>query len=374
MKNLILMFLCATLPALALHAAPDVPAKTYVCPECGQDCDKLTFDKPGTCSGCGMTLIEASERQAPITVAVLLFDGAEVIDYAGPWEVFGQAGFKVFSVAEKATPIKSVFGQTVVPDYTFANSPVADILLVPGGSVPLKNLELIKWVQKNAQQSKYVMSVCTGAFILAKAGLLDGLTATTFAGATDALQKLSPKTKVVSDQRYVDNGKIITTGGLSAGIDGTLHLISKIKGKGSAQATALGMEYRWDPDSKFARAMLADRYFPVINGLDADILSTEGDADHWEFKALLSKPNSATAIVDLLSKRIAADTPHAVGGVNLVSPTAKESENKSEIDWKFKDEQGQNWNGTGTVELAADQPGKFIVTLKLMRVVQNKPV
>jgi putative intracellular protease/amidase len=367
MKNLMMLFACAVIAAGPMSAATSEPINLYMCPECGQDCDKLTFDKPGTCPKCGMTLIEKSKQKAAVTVAVLLFDGAQVIDYAGPWEAFGQAGFKIFSVAEKATPIKSVFGQTVVPDYTFAKSPSADILLVPGGSVPLKNPELVKWVQKNAQTSKFVMSVCTGAFILAKAGLLDGLSATTVSGAIDHLATLAPKTKVVSDQRYVDNGKIITTAGLSSGIDGAFHLISKIRGKGAAQATALGMEYRWDPDSTFARTALADRYFPEIDEVDADILLTDGDAEHWEFKALVSKPNSAAAIVDLLSKRIVADTPHAAGDVSLTPSTAKTSDKKSEIGWKFKDEQGRNWNGTGIVEPAADQPGKFVVTLKLAR-------
>src|SRR5207248_621771 len=165
----------------------------------------------------------------------------------------------------------------------FADCPPADILLVPGGGGvrnAVANPTLIKWVQNQAQKSEHVMSVCTGAFILAKAGLLNGLSATTIAHAIDDLAQAAPNTKVVSDQRYVDNGKIITTAGLSAGIDGAFHLIAKLKGKGEAQVTALGMEYQWDPDSKFARAALADKYFPDVHGLDAKVLSTEGDADH----------------------------------------------------------------------------------------------
>src|SRR5204862_7733597 len=119
----------------------------------------------------------------------------------------------------------------------------------PGGGVrnAIGNPALIKWVQTNAQKSKQVMSVCTGAFILSKAGLLDGLSATTIQHAIDKLQKASPKTKVVHDQRYVDNGKVITTAGLSSGIDGAFHLVAKFNGAGDAQATALNMEYRWDP-------------------------------------------------------------------------------------------------------------------------------
>ena len=225
----------------------------------------------------------------------------------------------------------------------------------------MENAALLKWVQKNAETSKHVMSVCTGAFILAKAGLLDGLTATTVSHSIDELGKISPKTKVVRDQRYVDNGKIITTAGLSSGIDGAFHVIEKIKGRGEAQATALGMEYRWDPDSKFARAALADTYFPEFDGVDARALSTQGDSEHWEAKILLSQATSASAILEVLGKKIVAETPRTRGPV-ILRPASS-----SEIEWKFTDEQGSNWNGQGTVEPAKGQTGKFVVTLKLTR-------
>jgi hypothetical protein len=211
------------------------------------------------------------------------------------------------------------------------------------------------------------MSVCTGAFILAKAGLLNGLTATTVNHAIDDLSKVSSKIKVVRDQRYVDNGKIITTAGLSSGIDGAFHVIEKIRGRGEAQSTALGMEYRWSPDSKFARAALADTYFPDFEGIDGEFLSTEGDTDHWEARALLSKPGSIPAILDLLGKKIVADTPRRQGPVTLVSSNPSQDNKKSEMTWKFTDEQGQNWSGQGIVETADGHPGKFRVTLKLAR-------
>jgi putative intracellular protease/amidase len=318
-----------------------------------------------------MALIEkGANRDERPSVAILLFDGAEIIDYAGPWEAFGEAGFKVFTVAEKTTPIAATFGQKITPDYTFANSPTADVLLVPGGGVrdAMQNAPVIQWVQKNAQTSKHVMSVCTGAFILAKAGLLDGLTATTVSHAIDELGKVSPKIKVVTDRRYVDNGKIITTAGLSSGIDGAFHLIAKIKGKGEAQATALGMEYRWDPDSNFARAALADKYFPEVHGIDAKVLSTEGDVDHWEFKAVLSKPDSASAIVDLLKQKIVTAMRHTRGPVTLVAADTNGSAGKAQIDWKFVDEQGSNWAGTALIEpTSAHADGKFMITLRLAR-------
>jgi len=238
-------------PAMELRGIafePRVPEtgadQVYICPPCGNDCDKLTFDKPGNCPQCGMKLIPLGGGEgSPPTVAVLLFNAIEIIDFAGPWEVFGGAGFHVFSVAEKLDPITTVYGQKVTADYTFENSPKADVLLVPGGGVrgAVNNSNLIKWVQDTAKESKYVMSVCTGAFILARAGLLDGLSATTVSGGIANLATAGTNIKVVYDKRYVDNGKIITTAGLSSGIDGSFYLVSKMLGQGKAQQTALGI-------------------------------------------------------------------------------------------------------------------------------------
>jgi len=359
-----------------IAGAPSPATAEYVCPDCGCADDGKVFKKPGTCPSCNMQLVAKTDKkeQPRPTVAVLLFDGAEIIDYAGPWEAFGEIGFKVFTVAEKTQPVKATFGQKVIPDYTFTNSPAADILLVPGGDIhnAVQNAKLIQWVRKNAESSKHVMSVCTGAFILARAGLLDGLNATTVSHSLDQLAQAAPKAKVVHDQRYVDNGKIITTAGLSSGIDGAYHLISKIKGKGTAQAAALGMEYRWDPDSTFARAALADRYFPEIKDVDAEILSTQGDTNQWEVRALVAKPASAAEIIDLLGKQIVSNTPYTHGKPAFVSSAAQTPGASSKFEWSFTDEDDRVWNGTGTIDPASDHPGKFVVTLKLQRQAEGK--
>jgi len=311
-----------------------------------------------------MPLVEKSLEQKHVpTVAVLLFDGAEIIDYAGPWEAFGEAGFNVFTVAESSKPIAATFGQKIIPDHTFADCPAADILLVPGGGVhnAVENVKLVKWVHDQAQKSQHVMSVCTGAFILAKAGLLNGLRATTIAHALENLAQAAPGAKVVSDQRYVDNGKIITTAGLSAGIDGAFHLIAKLKGTGSAQALALGMEYQWDPDAKFVRASLADTYFPEINDVEAEIVSSKGDSTHWEFQALVAKPSSQDEIVQLIRKRVADGTKRASGKVTIETPQQPDGP----VRWNFNDAQGRTWHGTALVE-KANEPNKFLITLKLL--------
>jgi len=352
------------------HTRDVTTAKVYVCPPCGLPCDKLTFDQPGNCPQCGMTLVPLDGEGGPPKVAILLYNGVEIIDIAGPWEAFGTAGFLVHTVAEKTEPLTLVFGQKVIPDYSFENSPKAEVLLVPGGGygTQMKNDALIGWIKSKSNEVSHVMSVCTCAFLLGKAGLLSGQTATCTAGMVEDLA-LFPNTKVVYDARYVDSGKIITTAGLSSGIDGAIHLISKMLGKGAAQRVALGMEYRWDPDAKWARGAMADKYLPY--GLKGKLISTEGDIDRWERKLLMSEPNSTAGIIDLLRQRIATNS--GMGGMsNPIShiktgPTFDRGGKDSELRWKFTDDQGRKWNGLGTVEPAPDDKEKFIVTLKLAR-------
>jgi len=236
----------ACLPGSSASLVPatlEYPLKApkYVCPPCGFPCDKLTFDAPGACPKCGMTLVAADGgADAPPSVAILLFNGAQLIDFAGPWEVFGTAGLLVHTVAEKAEPLTAVFGARIIPDYTFANSPNASVLLVPGGGVfedATKNTALMHWIQTQAKEASVVMSVCTGAFLLQAAGLLNGHTVTTTYGMIEDL--IGSETKVVYDRRFVDSGNLITTAGLSSGIDGALHLVSRLLGSGVAQSVAV---------------------------------------------------------------------------------------------------------------------------------------
>ena len=375
------LFHSLSLPVLAGNSSPvSGLAKTYVCPPCGAPCDKLTFDKPGACPQCGMDLIPFGGGEGtPPKVAILLFNAAEIIDFAGPWEVFGTAGLLVHTVAEKADPLTMVFGQKVVPDYTFENSPKADVLLVPGGGVwsndAIGNPKLIQWIQTKSKDVMHVMSVCTGAFLLAKAGLLVDQTVTTTYGMIEDLK--TPRTTVVYDQRFVESGNLITTAGLSSGIDGALHLVSKMLGSGKAQSVALGMEYRWDPHSQFARAAMADRFLPEglayakpkLKGFEATMISTAGDPTRWEVKILVSEPHSSAEILGLLRDKLAANT--AAGGMFTHVPhirgPVKTSTSDSGIQWNFRDDKDLGWSGLGTVEAAPDDKGKFIVTLRIAR-------
>src|SRR6266404_52473 len=350
----------------------------YICPPCGQPCDKLTFDKPGDCPQCGMKLIPMNGGAgSPPTVAILLFNGAEIVDFAGPWEAFGTAGFLVHTVAENLEPQTMVFGQKVVPDFTFENSPKSDVLLVPGGGVggPMNNTSLIRWIKTKAGDVSHVMSVCTGALILAQAGLLDGLEATVTYGMEEPLQQMSSNVKVISPRRFVDAGKIITTAGLTSGIDGALHLISKMAGIGAAQSAALSMEYRLSPDANFSRAALADRYLPEglkygkakLSGIDAKVISTSGDTDRWEMKLLVSEPKAEGEIMEVLRNRIKSNTTHIRGSVLFSEASGKESARSSQVKWHFTDDQGHGWTGSAVAARSSEEKEKFNIILMLAR-------
>lgn len=203
-----------------------------------------------------MTLVEENigEHQKtlaakPLTVLFYLQDGVEVLDFAGPLEIFSYAGFKIITVSKTKDRIISQGVLKIIPDCSIANAPKADILAFFGGTSnnAADDPEVIDWVKKQPQPD-YYFSVCTGAFIIGKAGLLDNMTVTTFHASIDGLRKALPKTKVLSDVRFVDNGRVMTTAGISAGIDGALQLVAKIRGEAEAKRIAAYIEYdKWVP-------------------------------------------------------------------------------------------------------------------------------
>ncbi|NOT61007.1 MAG: DJ-1/PfpI family protein [Acidobacteria bacterium] len=187
-------------------------------------------------------------------VAILIFDEVEVLDFCGPFEVFSITGkrdnatpFNVYTVAESSRPVLARNALSVNPHYTINDCPRPDILIVPGGfgtRALLNHAPIIEWIAARAAEAELVLSVCTGSLLLAKAGLLEGLAATTHWGALDLLRELAPHTTVRSDQQYVDNGRILTSAGISAGIDLSLYVVAKLFGAAQAAETAHYMEYK----------------------------------------------------------------------------------------------------------------------------------
>ena len=339
--------------------------------------------RPATFAHADKAASNSQERQKPVprNLAILIFDGVQIIDYTGPYETFGHVysndrpSFNIYTVSEKANPITTAMGMSVNPKYSFENAPKPDVLLVPGGGVEgqVESPTVIKWIQDKAKDAEIVLSVCNGAFILAKAGLLDGLEATTTSNLIPMLRKAAPKVKVVDDRRFVDNGKIITAAGLSSGIDGSLHVIEKLFGRGTAQMAALGMEYNWDPESKFVRAALADKYMRF--NFDVKVLeggwvplSREGGLDQWENKWTVTTEASAAGILESVNNSIAANktygAPSAVKWTRLERASAR---GEMQSSWNFTDEKGAIWNGLVRVEPLSGQKNQFTLSVKIAR-------
>lgn len=193
-------------------------------------------------------------------VGIFVFDEMEVLDFAGPFEVFttasrvhgltrrtGPAPFSVFTVGQSAAPVKARAGLNVTPSHSFTHHPQIDLLVIPGGvvDVPMANPEVIDWIAARASTSRVTVSVCTGAFLLAEAGLLDGRAATTHWEDRAELQARFPALTVEHGVRWVDSGQIVTSAGISAGIDMCLHLVERLTDRALAEATARQMEFEW---------------------------------------------------------------------------------------------------------------------------------
>ena len=175
-----------------------------------------------------------------------------MLDFAGPFEVFGVTGkrenaspFHVVTVAERPGVVRARNGLAVTPTHAFADCPEPDVLVVPGGygtRREMHNERVVDWIRAMAKGAEVTLSVCTGALLLARAGLLDGLEVTTHHGALDLLAATAPRAAVRADRRFIDNGRIVTSAGISAGIDAALHVVARLLGQSQARETATYME------------------------------------------------------------------------------------------------------------------------------------
>jgi transcriptional regulator GlxA family with amidase domain len=194
-------------------------------------------------------------------VGVLVFDGVALLDVAGPFEVLTRARlepgvesrrreeealFEAFTVAKTKDPVTATGGIVLVPGHSFADAPRVDLLLVPGGfgtRPVLQDAETIEWIRRTAASAKRTASVCTGALLLARAGLLDGRRATTHWGAFGLLASLARDVTVDREARFVDDG-VMTSAGVASGVDLALHIVETLFGRAVADETARYLEYR----------------------------------------------------------------------------------------------------------------------------------
>ncbi len=223
--------------------------------------------------------------EGSIPVAFLVSDGAVIIDFCGPWEVFQDAyipgrkdaAFRLYTVGETASPIHASAGMQIVPDYTFATAPAPKVIVIPaqGG----KSGATLAWIRKAAATADVTMSVCTGAFLLAKTGLLAGKSATTHHGSYSQFEMDFPDVRLERGARFVDEGSLASAGGLSSGIDLALHVVERYFGHEVVDRTADYMEYQgkgWTDaasNGAYAKPFVSTKERPLclICGMDIDL-------------------------------------------------------------------------------------------------------
>lgn len=196
------------------------------------------------------------------TVGIFVFNEVEVLDFAGPFEVLSvttspqseDKPFIVKTISQTGEIITARNGLKIVPDYSFEHAPSLDILIVPGGygaeEIEIHNPVVIQWIQNQAKKVEILASVCTGALLLAQAGLLDGRRATTHWMDLDRLENAYPHVQVQRGVKFVDEGSLLSSAGISAGINMSLHIVKKLCGPDIARQTAKRMEYDVDLDLK----------------------------------------------------------------------------------------------------------------------------
>jgi putative intracellular protease/amidase/YHS domain-containing protein len=219
-----------------------------------------------------------------IPVAFVISDGAVIIDFCGPWEVFQDVmipsrqdmPFRLYTVAETKKPIRTSGGMQIVPDYTIQNAPPPKVIVIPAQSAP--SSAVLDWIRKSSKTTDVTMSVCTGAFVLAKTGLLSGKAATTFHTAFKHFEMRFPDIHLRRGARFVEDGNLATAGGLSSGIDLALRVVERYYGREIAQKTAYNMEYQgqgWmnsESNQIYARAPVSTAEHPLcpVCGMDVD--------------------------------------------------------------------------------------------------------
>lgn len=193
-----------------------------------------------------------------IRVGILVFQDVEILDFCGPYEVLAAvrldearrreepSPFEVLLVAESLEPVRTKGGLRVLPDVTLDDCPPLDWLIVPGGwgvRKEINNARLVGWIAQRSQAASLTASICTGAMLLGKAGLLHGKRATTHISSLDWMRGEFPDVSVEEEYRWVEDGKVVSSAGVSAGIDMTLHLVERTFGSQVSKATADHMEY-----------------------------------------------------------------------------------------------------------------------------------
>jgi putative intracellular protease/amidase len=308
-------------------------------------------------------------------VGILIFPGVQVIDFTGPYEVLCHGSsrrgrlFDVVTIGLTPDMIRSGTGEPglkLLPEFTIDDAPKLDILIIPGGEIDAvsDNANAMAWIDRVVAEAECVMSVCNGAFILAEGGHLRNQKVTTFYWFLDELKEAEPTCMLVHDARFADNGKIVTTAGLSSGIDGALHLIERYGSRFDAEQAALGLEYDWQPERNWARAGLADRHlvtmlgagFPFRHGGVSQwtVVQNNGTRDAWTKAWTFQSALERSELLSVFESKMAETWTK--------SPSSSSADESA---WTFKDDQGQAWSAR--LELSSTSANHWSAHIRVER-------
>jgi len=283
----------------------------------------------------------AQSNSSSTTVLIFVFEGVQIIDFTAPYETFGQAGYNIKTVSYNTDTFRTQMGLKMSSDYNFENSPDAEILVIPGGMLPhdlSKEDKAVLWLKEKEPNAKYIFTVCNGAFILGSSGFSEGLEVTTNAGMISHLSGYLKGVIPVYDKRFVHDGKFVSAGGLTAGFDAALYIISQINGTGRAQEVANKLEYNWDINNKYVRSKLADIHFSKILDfnppLRKKVIIYEGNEDYWNLEFNVKRNETLKEFAEQL---------RTVFNDNNWEIKEKELNGKYYYDGQFTDWKNEKW-------------------------------
>jgi Tol biopolymer transport system component/putative intracellular protease/amidase len=282
-------------------------------------------------------------------VAILVYEGVQVIDHAIPFEVFGQFSLNnVYTVAKEAGPLTTYMGMRILPNHTFADVPEPDVLVLPGGDArdARSDPEIMAWVRRKAATAEHVLTICTGTFFLVGSDLLKDVAITTWYDRQDELREAVPEADVVGEEIVVDSGKIVTAAG--SGIEGALRVLAKLHGEAWAEVVRLNMEYEPMPEAlhvprvELADLNLPDGIYGAFLWRRADLLRYDGDRDEWAMEWRFDRDRSIDSLRADLSAAISIDDGWTLVGEEASGPGWSSR-------WSLEGRDGNPWQGEVTL-------------------------
>ncbi|HJY63506.1 MAG TPA: DJ-1/PfpI family protein [Ignavibacteria bacterium] len=296
-----------------------------------------------------------SNLKSRYSAGFLISDGTLPLDYAGAYEVLGQSGMKVFTIGRTTDTVKLSSNMQILPNYSIDNVPEFNILVVP--SAFDNDTVVIKWIKDRAEKVEYILTVCGGVTPVYDAGLLDGKTITSYGPLIDHLKSYAKNANVVTDKRFVDNGKIITCGSYVSGIDGALYLVSKIYGEPKAQEVANNIEYNWDKEYNYVRAKLADNWLVPLCDFNPPLrgktLKYEGDENGWVAEYETTRKESF--------REFYVQVPGMTEMHNWKNLESVESDDEYSSKWTRQDFNNRQWICDVTIKKLPGEENKFLL-------------